>query len=213
MTDINQRQAARLLVLKTIYEASGGSLSTSVSGQDLLDKLGMPDQELGDACTFLADKRLIDETRTLWGHYTPFLVNITRRGIEEIERSIQAPKEPTQYFPAASSIVYIEGNVVGSPIQSGSPGARQEVATNISIPDIRDFISELKKATPELDIPDEQKSELEAEISTLEAQVNSPKPKKQIIRESLHSVRAILEGAGGALAATGLLDILSHIHI
>ena len=49
---------------------------------------------------------------------------------------------------------------------------------------------------------------------TIELQLGleSPRPKKHIIRESLHSVRTILEGAGGNLAAAGLLDALQHIN-
>ena len=76
MTEIEQRQADRWLVLKTIYDAADGSLSTSVSGQDLLDALGMPDQQLGDACNFLEDKHLIKSLAVAWEHYTPYHVNI-----------------------------------------------------------------------------------------------------------------------------------------
>lgn len=213
MTEIEQRQADRWLVLKTIYDAADGSLSTSVSGQDLLDALGMPDQQLGDACNFLEDKHLIKSLAVAWEHYTPYHVNISRRGIEEIEKSLQTPGQPTHYFPPAISIVHIEGNNVGSPIQSGSPGAKQDVTSNVNIPDIQEFISKLKAAAPELDLSDEDRDELTAEIATVEAQINSPKPKKQIISESLHSIRAILEGTTGALAATGFLEIIPHIRL
>jgi hypothetical protein len=213
MADIEQRQANRLIVLNAINEASGGSENTSVSGQDLMNELGLTDQELGDACKFLEAEHLIKGTRTTWGHFTPYIVNMTHRGIKEMEQSLQSPTEPTQHFPAAVSIVHVEGNLIGSPIQSGSPGARQEVTSEINIEGIRDFLGRLKEVTSELDLPDEKERELKAEISTLEAQVDSPKPKRQIIRESIHSIRAILEGTGGALAATGLLDILQHIHV
>jgi hypothetical protein len=213
MTNIEQSQAARLLVLKTIHEATNGSLINSVTGQDLLNQLGMTDEELGDACAFLEDKGLIRSHRLAWAHHTPYSMNITRRGIEEIEQSLQTPSEPTRHLPAATSVIYIrDSNLFGSPIQSGSPGATQKVTSDISIPDISDFISKLKLAEPQLDIPDEQRGVLKADIATIEAQVKSPKPKRQTITESLHSIRAILEGAGGALVATGLLDTLQHLH-
>jgi len=209
---IQKRQAQRLLVMQAIFEASGGSESTSVSGPELLEKLGLSDQDLGDACQYLEGEHLIEGTRTMWGHLTPYIINITHRGLKEMEQSLQAPNEPTEHFPPAISIVNVHGNIIGSAIQSGSPGARQEVAAEISIGDVRDFLAQLEKSVPELNLREDESQELTAEIATIKAQVASPKPKKNIIREGLGSIRTILEGAGGNLAATGLLDALQHIH-
>lgn len=212
MDAIQKRQAQRLLVMQAIFNASGGSEYTSVSGQDLLDTLGLPDQELGDACQYLEGEFLIEGTRTMWGHLTPFAVNITHQGIKEMEQSLQAPAQPTEHFPPALSIIHIQGNLIGSPIQSGSPGARQEVTVDINIADVSDFIGRLERAMPELNLPKEESRELTAEVATIRAQVDSPKPKRQIIRESLSSIQTILLGAGGNMVAAGLLDALQHIH-
>ena len=212
MTDIDKRQANRLLVMKAIYEASGGSEQNSVSGQDLLNDLGLSDEELGDACKYLQGEHLITTTRTMWGHLTPYIINITHWGIKEMEQSLQAPTKPTEHFPPAISIIHIEGNNIGSPIQSGSPGASQEVTLEINLGEVRDFLRKLEEAAPNLELPDAEGRELTAEIATLRAQVDSPKPKRQIVRESLRSIRTILEGAAGNLSATGLLGILQHIH-
>jgi hypothetical protein len=210
--DIQKRQAQRLLVMQAIFKASGGSETTSVSGQELLSTFNLSEQELGDACKYLEGEYLIKGSRTMWSNLVPFTVNLTHRGIKEMEESLQAPAEPTEHFPAAISIVHVEGNLIGSPIQSGSPGARQEVTVDIKLGDVRDFISRLETALPELGLPDEESQELTAEVATIRAQIESPKPKKNIIRESLGSVRAILVGAGGNMVATGLLDALQHIH-
>ena len=51
-----------------------------------------------------------------------------------------------------------------------------------------------------------EKQELEAEISTLKAQAESPNPKNSIIAESLSSVRRILEASSGNLVASGLIN-------
>jgi len=115
-----------LLVMKAIYDGSDGSEGNAVSGAHLLETLGLSDQELGDACKYLEGERLIRGTRTLWGHLTPFVINITHRGIKEIEESLQAPNRPTAHFPPAISIIHVQGNLIGSSIQSGSPGAQQE---------------------------------------------------------------------------------------
>src|SRR6516162_4567299 len=104
MTDIDKQRANRLLVMKAIYDASGGSEGNAVSGPDLLGTPGLSGQELGDACKYLAGQRLIRVTRTPWSHLIPNVIHITHRGIKEMEESLQAPDKPTAHFPPAASI-------------------------------------------------------------------------------------------------------------
>jgi len=212
--DIQQRQADRLRVMKAIFDASGGSEHKEVLGHELAAQLGLTDQELGDACRYLAGEGLIEEAAPdMSGSPVPYWVNIRHLGIKEIEQSLQAPNKPTKHFPPAISVIHIGGNVTNSPIQSGSPGAQQEVTIgDLDLGAIRNFLHELETRAPDIGLPATEGQELAAEIATIKAQVESPKPKKQIIRESLQSVRSILEGAGGGVVATGLLDLLQHIH-
>ena len=57
------------------------------------------------------------------------------------------------------------------------------------------------------DIDSTTKKEVEAEIGTLESQYASPKPKNNIIKESLISLRRIFEGASGSAAAQILIEL------
>jgi hypothetical protein len=203
--DIERRRANRLRVMRAIFDMSGGSEDQEVLGQELTAQVELTPQELGDACHYLAGEGLIEEAMPDMGASpVPYWINITHQGIREIEESLQAPTEPTEHFPPVVSVINIQGNVIGSPIQSGSPGAKQDVSLEISLGNIRDFLSQLEQTAPTLELPAEASQELAAEIATLRAQVDSPKPKRHIIRESLQSVRAILEGAGGNMTAAGL---------
>jgi riboflavin biosynthesis pyrimidine reductase len=74
-----------------------------------------------------------------------------------------------------------------------------------------DFISELNKKINTLELNEHVKQELFAEIQTIKAQSESPKPKNSILRESLSSIRNILEGAGGNIAASLLLQKLADL--
>jgi hypothetical protein len=210
MTDIEKQRTNRLLVMKAIYDAAGGGEGNAVSGPELLKTLDLPDRELADACKYLEGEQLIRGSRTLWSRSTPYTIHITHQGIKELEESLQAPGIPTAHFPPAS--ITIHGNVIASPIQNASPNAIQVAATDIDFGSLRDFVSQLEKAAPQLGLPVEESRVLTADITTLKAQVDSPRPKRQIVRESLHSVRTIVEGAGGSLAATGILDALAHMH-
>lgn len=75
---------------------------------------------------------------------------------------------------------------------------------------IIEFINEIRKNSKQLNLKPEDEQELESDIITIEAQSKSPKPKNAIVKGCLKSIRSILEGAGGGVAAT-LLTRLAEI--
>jgi AbiTii len=101
---------------------------------------------------------------------------------------------------------YIHG-VSGSQIQVNSPGAQQQQGM------LPEQLAELRKLVDMIDgalhgaTDSEEIRELRAEVATLKAQSESPKPKRSVIRESLSSVRAILEGAAGEVLAHHLPEL------
>ncbi|MFA7570568.1 MAG: hypothetical protein WCY75_04885 [Sulfurimonadaceae bacterium] len=98
--------------------------------------------------------------------------------------------------------------VTGSQIQQNSPSAEQHQTLNeFSTTNISNFISSIKEKLNEIDIDEETSKELNAEIETIESQTKSPKPKEGIIKESLTSIRSILEGASGSAVGQLLLEI------
>lgn len=94
------------------------------------------------------------------------------------------------------------GEVTGAQIQQGTSESEQNLdMQNISIETVGSFITNLKNKLNGIALAEQAEKELEAEIATVEIQMASPKPKAKIIKESLGSIRRILEGAsGGALA-------------
>lgn len=114
--------------------------------------------------------------------------------------------------------VVITGNT--SPVQQGSPGAQQQSASPgatqvtgdaVDLPRVRAFIQKFNEHAHQLQLSSELAAEIRAEVATIRAQSESPKPKSHVIRESLRSVRSILEQAGGGVGAAALLEIIRHI--
>jgi len=99
--------------------------------------------------------------------------------------------------------------MIGSQLQQGTKDSIQEGTFEIENHDqLLKFIELLKTKLPELEISEDDKSEIETDVSTIEAQIKSSRPKAGIIKESLLSIKRILEGASGAVIATGLLKYL-----
>lgn len=80
--------------------------------------------------------------------------------------------------------------------EKGNPSTQQTAGLHDSqSQSILRGIEELKKHIARLKLEPEEKSNLEAEVRTIEAQIGSPKPKPSILDESLASMRTILEAA------------------
>lgn len=99
------------------------------------------------------------------------------------------------------------------PVQS--PQIQQDATHSIQISTIQQFdtsavhsfITELQQNLSQLNLKAEIEQELQAEIQTVQAQVDSPKPKNSVIRECLGSIKRVLEGAGGGVAAQLLMQL------
>jgi len=100
---------------------------------------------------------------------------------------------------------YIHGNIQDSQIQMEATNSAQTSSVEFDIEQLAKLVEALRSTIEAVGIDKQGRQELDSEISTLEAQINSPKPKFSIIGESLASVRHILEGASGNLVASGLL--------
>jgi hypothetical protein len=212
--DIDQRQADRLRVMRAIFDAANGGETQIVRiVPHLQQRLGLTEQEIMDAAHYLIGEGLIVAPLKS-GDYI-IGVRLRHRGIKEMEQSLQSPDKPTHYFPPASYVVNnFHGDVIGSAVQSGSPGARQEVTFgDLDLSAVSKFLREYDARAAELNLPSPQAEELAADIDTIRTQVQSPRPKKTIIVESLRSARSILEITAGSATAIGLLDALKLIHL
>lgn len=107
------------------------------------------------------------------------------------------------------------GQVVNSQIQQGTTDSTQELTTfNLDIKATNQFLEKVWQLVPQMNMDKETKKEVESEIESIKAQLKSSKPKGSIIRECFHSLRAILEGAGGAVSAVLLIELAKlHLHL
>lgn len=100
------------------------------------------------------------------------------------------------------------GDVSSSNLQQASGHAsRQHIETTISTESAGKIAQILRDNLSALEVNEEERSEIDSDLQTIEVQLNSPKPKSSIIKESFKSIRSVLEGASGGVAAQVLLEI------
>jgi len=103
------------------------------------------------------------------------------------------------------NVTHFHGDVSGSQIQQFSSSSTQNLTTGVDVEALALFVERVRGALPELKLEAEQRDEIEAELATLAAQAKSPKPKSAVVRESLRSLRNVLEGTTGSLIASGIV--------
>lgn len=197
---LKKKQKQRVAFLNKLYEISDGDTDQFINGGELAVQLGYEDgdeDEVRNIANYLAGEHLIKVEHFVGGF--PGLVQLTHFGLKEIESALGAPEKATEHFMPIN-ILNIE-NMVGSNIQQGNIGSEQNVTiSNEARPQIEAFFQELKQALPALSLDETQSQELNADIGTAELQLSSPKPNSPILRESLSSIKRVLEaGVGGAL--------------
>jgi hypothetical protein len=97
---------------------------------------------------------------------------------------------------------YHFGNVTGSQIQIGSNGSSQEMVQGNPSEALNSLIVLLQETLQRQEVQGSSAAELAAELKTLEAQAESPRPKASIIKETALSIQRVLEGAAGNVLAT-----------
>lgn len=100
-------------------------------------------------------------------------------------------------------------------IQQGNESATQHITNTgldaTTLAALKTLVADLRGNIANLGISSDQAAELEADIGTIECQTNSTKPKTNILKESLASIRKILESAMGGVAANQIYTRIPEI--
>jgi DNA-binding MarR family transcriptional regulator len=218
-TDVEQHnpKVDRLRVLEAVYESLGDDTMSSVRGAEIREELELSDDRAANAMKYLEDDGLLNAIWT-YGDRTPMSVRITHLGVKLMEAAKEKPAESAT--DGLSPYNVITNNVTihhadSSGIQIGTVASTQHNTFTINDVDkLRELVARIESQLPQLreELGDEAASDLESDMALVQGQLDLPKRKDHVIRACLGSIKAILEGAGGNLAASGILDLLGQIH-
>lgn len=197
--DIEDIQKKRFQFIQKLYELSGGDELNWYNMWDIGKQLGF-DRDMTDAIgQYLSSEGLIEF------HTFGPTIGITHRGVKVVENALTNPNKPTDYFPPVNIIS--AGDIVNSQIQLGSPGAQQSVGSEpLDYEKLEVVLKLIEARLNELELSSQQKSDIDAHVETIRAQMGVSKPKISVIRECLTSIRHTLEGMAGSILASELLQ-------
>jgi hypothetical protein len=91
------------------------------------------------------------------------------------------------------------GTMTGSAIQQGSPHAKQAVQMTLNVEAVRDALAAFEAAIQGINLSENVRTEIIADINTIRAQLAKPSPNVNILKEAGKSVRNVLEGIAAGL--------------
>ena len=201
MADLETKKLQRYRFLRNLYEATEGCDYKRASMASIGDALGLDRAELRAVANYLSAEGLL-KYQGMNGE-----ISLTHYGVREFERTLEEPETPTQYFPV--NVIQVGNMESGAQIEQGTVGSHQTSTIGVADPTtLRELITSVRAAIPHLDLAEGHRSEIGADLATLEAQLESPKPKRGIVRECLESIRATLEGAAGSTLAHQLIETI-----
>lgn len=113
-------------------------------------------------------------------------------------------KEKAESVVNNYNIKNVIGSMNDSQIQQDSDNSNQAYTKSIDLNQVRKIIDEIVNRAKDLKLNGEAEIELKTEIECISSQLNSPKPKIEVIKECLKSVRTIVEGASGSALFEGV---------
>jgi hypothetical protein len=203
---VDDIQQKRWLFLRYLYDDARntppGQLQ-NLPSTIVVDALGLHPDEGSHIEEYLAEKGLIECVG--FGS----TLRITSAGIDVVEQALLSPESPTRFFPAIN-VMNISGGIHHSLVQQGAVASPQSLNTDrVDTTELRTLLLEIRSQTAYLDLASASQQELESDLRTIEVQIESPSPKKSILRESLGSAQRILEGAGGSFVAAKIAEWLA----
>jgi hypothetical protein len=197
------RKALRLRFMHALYEASGGASGELIDTDQFRVRLGL------DYAPFWNTRRYL-ENEDLCRGVTTHHFSITHQGVKEVEAALTAPTEPTEHFPPAENVILI-GTAEATVIQQGNEDSVQEVElSTAALDEARRRAAELEARVRAAELEETELRALIAEATTAAAQLKSRRPRLAAVRETVGSVRDVLEAAlAGGKAAAGILSALA----
>ncbi|WP_175773414.1 hypothetical protein [Paraburkholderia phenazinium] len=124
---------------------------------------------------------------------------------EDEKKRAPAPAPPTSVSYHAQNQTVIHSMQQSQVQQATADSTQTFVQAPPDLAAILGLMSELRKRLDTLTLSPDVRGEIEADIVTVEAQAKSPRPRFALIRETMHSMRSVVEQTAGGVAAAALL--------
>lgn len=205
-SDLERKKAQRLRFIIELYDMVDGFDAQPVETTQIAARLGLDTSK---------PENLLDVLKIIhYLHGEELLIasgpsgeatrlTLTHKGVCEVEESRSKPALGTKHFPPLDSIGLTFADRPSSD-QNGTATADELTALAESDRlEVLRITQSLQEWVDRLDLDEEQRTEYGADIRTIEAQLDSPHPKTDLIKVALESIKRNAEEANGSPGSVG----------
>lgn len=213
METLEERKAKRFQFMKALYGMTGGRANYGGNKYLIGSAFGFDREETDSIVAYLEGEHLVATHMTLL-ELDKEVVYLQHAGLIEVERALSEPKQPTQHFPAITNIIHVE-KMENSQIQQGTHGSQQTGTFNLTqdVEGLKSLVAKIKAELPKVsELSSDARQEVACYVTAMEQNLSLAKPNDTFLRESLKSLRSVLEKASGSVVGAGiLLTIKSYL--
>ncbi len=191
-TPLEIKKSNEALFMRRLYEATDGDYLVSVDWDELTEGMNLSEEKTWILVVYLMQEGLIESGGM------GKRVNITHAGVVEVRQSLENPNKATEHFPPAATINIINSSVSCSSIAQASANVNQTaIYTGEQRQDLQTVLDQVRNVLDQNLLDAEDSQVVRADIQTVEAQIESPRPNDTIIQASLTSILNVLAVMGG----------------
>ncbi len=205
-SDLERKRSQRLRLMIELYDMVDGFDAQPVETAQIAARLGLDASKPEDLLDVLKIVHYLHGEQLLIasgpsGEATRLA--LTHKGVREVEESMSRPALPTEHFPPLDEI---EATPAVNPPSNQNGTAKVAELTALAESDRLEVLRmarSLQEWADRLALGEEQRAEYEADIRTIEAQLDSPRPKTQLIKVALESIKSVAEHASDSPGSVG----------
>ncbi len=208
-SDLARKKSERLRFMIELYDMVDGFDAQPVEAAEIAAKLGLdisnPEDllEVLKMIRYLYGEELLIASGPL-GKATR--LNLTHKGVREVEESRGNPMLSTEHFPPLDEIAMVLGEYSSGQNGTASAGDLVVLADSDRLEVLR-MARSLQEWADRLSLEKEQRAAYDADIRTIEAQLDSPHPKTALIKMALESIkRTAKEANAGSEFVDGIVS-------
>lgn len=215
--ELKKRQRLRFMI--ELYDMVDGFDAQPVETAQLAARLGLDTSKPEDLLDVLKIVHYLQGEELLSSSGSPgdaTRLTLTHKGVREVEEARSRPNQPTEHFWPLATIASepADGSISD---QNGATTAR--ALTVLEEPDRLEVLrmaQSLQEWANRLALDEEQRSEYDADIRTIEAQLDSPHPKTELIKVALESIKSTAEkatsspGSAGSIVSAGIASTIDR---
>ena len=192
--NIDERMRDRYALLRCLYDMCDGHMYRFVCIRDAARGLAFEERYAVDLATYLWKAGLLEEMTT------DECCSISAVGINEVERAVSTPNNPTRFFQPRHFVINY-GTVQVQNVQgSGNIASQTSNVASLDLHALQSVLTEILTRIGDLATTKKDQMRVEADARSAFEQTKSPEPDTNIIRTLVNKMVATLKAIGTPLA-------------